>query len=195
MLSINCLDANDTCLRYCAYSLSLLFLSFPLSLSLSLSLSLFLSVSVRVMCVACMSVCLSVCLCVCVALSLWATLCAPDLVSHSLSNTISLHLSLLFFRLATALERRLGYGVLASVRLSTDQDSGRSKVRTYVYTYRVWTFMKCSCHLNSMEWKNGSQLWNWNEIQFLISDFSINDLLRHISQLDFVIYWNIFCSS
>lgn len=32
-------------------------------------------------------------------------------------------------RLASVLERRLGFGVLASVRLSTDQDSGRSKVR------------------------------------------------------------------
>jgi hypothetical protein len=35
---------------------------------------------------------------------------------------------ILFFRLANALERRIGFGMLASVRLSTDQDSGRSKV-------------------------------------------------------------------
>ena len=31
-------------------------------------------------------------------------------------------------RLANALERRIGFGIIASVRLSTDQDSGRSKV-------------------------------------------------------------------
>jgi nucleolin len=30
-------------------------------------------------------------------------------------------------RLANALERKVGYGLIASVRLSTDQDSGRSK--------------------------------------------------------------------
>jgi nucleolin len=30
-------------------------------------------------------------------------------------------------RLANALERKIGYGLIASVRLSTDQDSGRSK--------------------------------------------------------------------
>ena len=32
-------------------------------------------------------------------------------------------------RLAVALERKLGFGLIASVKLSTDQDSGRSKVK------------------------------------------------------------------
>ena len=160
---------------------------------LSLSLSLFFCLYLSVLCV--LLACMSVCLCVCVALSLWATLSAPDLVSHSLSNSISLHFPLLFLRLATALERRLGYGVLASVRLSTDQDSGRSKVRTYMFTHTesklLWSVV--------VTWKAWIERMDLNyeiemECTFLTFDFSINDLLRHTSQINFVIYWNVFCS-